>query len=189
MRGRRQERIEAALDRGAAAVLAAAVAFSLVVRLAGTVLTGQLAIAIACAALVAYAITVRLLGRVGAGAAPLPIRVFTPAALEFAEQDELLLTEEVELLLTDQAELVLTDADRLKTAGSPGGELVLDDILAQLGPKARVVRLFDPLAMPTPGQLNARIEQHLHRESSPPAPGDASDALYQALTELRRSLR
>ena len=42
MRGRREERIEAALDRGAAAVLAAAVAFSLVVRLAGTVLTAQL---------------------------------------------------------------------------------------------------------------------------------------------------
>jgi hypothetical protein len=91
-----------------------------------------------------------------------------------------------ELLLTEQVELLLTDADRLKPAPD---ELVLDDILARLGPQSRVVRLFDPLAMPTPGQLNTRIEQHLHASAPKPASPDASEALYEALNELRRSLR
>ena len=66
---------------------------------------------------------------------------------------------------------------------------MLDDILAELGPNSRVVRLFDPAAMPTPGQLNARIERHLGEGTSPTASPDASQALYDALAELRRSLR
>jgi hypothetical protein len=80
--------------------------------------------------------------------------------------------------------LELTEADRL-----PEPEpLVLDDILAEIGPDSRVVRLFDRSAMPTPGQLKARIDQHL--EQGPPAPGsDASQALSDALAELRRALR
>jgi hypothetical protein len=65
---------------------------------------------------------------------------------------------------------------------------VLDDILAELGPESRVVRLFDAGQMPTPGQLNARIERHLGEESASTAPPDASQALYDALAELRRSL-
>ena len=69
------------------------------------------------------------------------------------------------------------------------GELALQDILAELGPNSRVVRLFDPAAMPTPGQLNARIERHLERRDFPATAPDASQALYDALTELRRSLR
>jgi hypothetical protein len=50
------------------------------------------------------------------------------------------------------------------------------------------VRLFDAGEMPTPGQLNARIERHLGEESASTAPPDASQALYDALAELRRSL-
>jgi hypothetical protein len=109
---------------------------------------------------------------------------FEVAAIEGAPMEELLLTEPVELLLTEQVELVLTEADRLRPA-----ELVLDDILAELGPDSRVVRLFDPAAMPTPGQLNARIERHLGEPEPAAAASDASQALYDALTELRRSLR
>ena len=87
-------------------------------------------------------------------------------------------------------ELVLTDADRFAPPESEGaGELALQDILAELGPNSRVVRLFDPAAMPTPGQLNARIERHLGEEDSAATAPDASQALYDALTELRRSLR
>jgi hypothetical protein len=68
-------------------------------------------------------------------------------------------------------------------------ELVLNDILAKLGPDSRVVRLFDPASVPTPGQLRTRIDDYLHGEApSSPAP-DASKALYDALAELRRSLR
>ena len=88
-------------------------------------------------------------------------------------------------------ELVLTDADRLppeEPERSP--ELLLDDVLAQLGPDSRVVRLFDPAAMPTPGELRARIDRHLDSSSARPSPHpDASQALHEALAELRRSLR
>jgi hypothetical protein len=107
--------------------------------------------------------------------------------------DELLLTDRIvpdELLLTeaDQVcgdELLLTE--RFQPVGAD--ELVLDDILAELTPDSRVVRLFDPAAMPTPAQLHARIERHLGDGNSAVAPPDASQALYDALTELRRSLR
>jgi hypothetical protein len=188
MRGRRRERIEATVDRAAAASLAVAVAFSLLVALSGMVARPQLAVGAIAAALAVYALTARFLRSVGPTAPRLPLRVFTPADLRFDEPEELLLTEQVELVLTEQVELVLTDADRLKPAKAAGGELALDDILAQLGPKARVVRLFDPVAMPTPGQLSDRIERHLRADDTPARLADASEALYQALNELRRSL-
>ena len=88
-------------------------------------------------------------------------------------------------------ELQLTEADRLPPE-EPGDspELLLDDVLAQLGPDSRVVRLFDPAAMPTPGELRARIDRHLDSSNARPAPHpDASQALHEALAELRRSLR
>jgi hypothetical protein len=177
MRGRREERIEKIVDRIAAGVLAAAAGVSLF-ALFGTIAPGvRLALA-AASALASYGLAVTLLGRVKPGSPKLPLRTFSPAELLVEEMDE--------LLLTDQVELLLTDADRFKPARD---ELVLDDILARLGPQSRVVRLFDPLAMPTPGQLNARIEQHLHASPPKPAAADASEALYEALNELRRSLR
>jgi hypothetical protein len=76
-----------------------------------------------------------------------------------------------------------------ENSASTDEPLVLDDILADLGPDSRVVRLFDPAAMPTPGQLNARIARHLDRDAAPVASHDASQALHDALAELRRSLR
>jgi hypothetical protein len=42
--------------------------------------------------------------------------------------------------------------------------------------------------MPTAGELKARIDRHLV-ESAPPAAPDASQDLYDALAQLRRSLR
>ena len=66
--------------------------------------------------------------------------------------------------------------------------LLLDDILAQLGPDSRVVRLFDPDAMPTPGQLKSRIDRHLEPGGHPQIL-DAGQALHDALDELRRSIR
>ena len=98
-------------------------------------------------------------------------------------------------------ELLLTDGDRVGPAAARGDDqpLVLDDILAEIGPDARVVRLFDRKAMPapklTPGQLQSRIADHLADgaprfapPNTPIAP-DASQALSDALAELRRSLR
>ncbi|MCL6728598.1 hypothetical protein [Sphingomonas hankyongi] len=106
---------------------------------------------------------------------------FAPTAFEACEVEELLLTEE----------------DRLRPghAGSDDVVLLLDDILAELGPDSRVVRLFDPSSMPSPGELQNRIDRHLDRasQSAPPdtseALYDASQALYDALAELRRSLK
>jgi hypothetical protein len=73
--------------------------------------------------------------------------------------------------------------------------LLLDDPLAGPDPDSRVVKLFANPPMPTPGQLRERIDRHLAggtmhvvHEFEGPAP-DASDALYAALSELRRSLR
>jgi len=91
-------------------------------------------------------------------------------------------TMQVRDVTTPVADL-LAEADR--SIAQSEDELVLDDILAALNPDSRVVRLFEPGAEPTPGQLQTRIDSHLdHRARS----GDASRALHQALAELRRSL-
>jgi hypothetical protein len=185
MRGRREERIEKWVDRLAALALAVAVAVSLFALLGGQSRT----FVAPTAGFGAYILCVRLLGRLSPHAPKFEVRTFSPASLAFDEPEELLLTEQVELLLTHQVELLLTDAERLRPEPQTFDELVLDDILAKLGPQSRVVRLFDPAAMPTPGQLNARIERHLQAEKPPAAPTDAAEDLYQALSDLRRSLR
>jgi hypothetical protein len=56
-------------------------------------------------------------------------------------------------------------------------ELVLDDVLECAGPDARVIRLFDP-----------GLESERAARANSPQP-DASQALTEALAELRRSLR
>ena len=56
-------------------------------------------------------------------------------------------------------------------------ELVLDDVLESAGPDARVIRLFDP---------GLESERAARANSSQP---DASQALTEALAELRRMLR
>lgn len=68
-------------------------------------------------------------------------------------------------------------------------ELLLDDIVERIGPDSRVVQLFDPKRMPTPGELRARIDRHLVAGTVQPPPPDATQALHQAIEELRRSLR
>jgi len=66
---------------------------------------------------------------------------------------------------------LLAEADR--SLAHEEDELVLDDILAALNPDSRVVHLFERDAMPAP---------------PPPRTPDASQALHDALAELRRSL-
>ena len=56
-------------------------------------------------------------------------------------------------------------------------ELVLDDVLESAGPDARVIRLFDP-----------GLETERAALANSPQP-DASQALTEALAQLRRSLR
>jgi len=98
-------------------------------------------------------------------------------------------------LMLDHApgELVLGEEDRLvpldASDGAAAAELLLDDILAELEPDSRVVRLFEPRQVPTPGELHRSIDRHLHQRGGMIGPPDASQALSDALAELRRSLR
>lgn len=123
----------------------------------------------------AFLLCGRVLDRVGTNEPRFNVPIFDIGAVRPFEPDE----------------LVLTDADRLSPVqpGSGAEEpLELVDILHEIGPEARVVRLFDPAAMPTPGQLKARIDRHLGGKVPPAASADASQALVDAFTELRQSL-
>lgn len=77
----------------------------------------------------------------------------------------------------------------LELNGVHDAPLVLDDVLHAVGPEARVVRLFDASAMPTPAELKAQVDRYLGQGASWAKSPDASQALVDALTELRRSLR
>ena len=86
---------------------------------------------------------------------------------------------------------LLLDQPLINEAAAAVAELLLDDPLPVADPDSRVVQLFAGSRMPTAGQLKARIDRHLadgprpaHSDTS-----DASDALSEALAELRRSLR
>jgi hypothetical protein len=172
MRGPKHTRIEAFMDHGAASAFGAAVAW-ISFRLLAVLPEHRTAVALASGA-VAYALAALLLRRFVAAAPSFAVPCFEVADLQFEQVEE----------------LVLTDEDRLRpTPTRSADELVLDDILAELEPDSRVVRLFDPARMPTPGQLKSRIDRHLEGGTPLQASPDASQALYDALAELRRSLR
>ena|SRR5438477_1180282 len=166
------DRIETNMERAAAALFAAAVGYAIYLWLRGGVLQPAL-------------------GAYGGGASALAFllcsRVFTAARRKPHFPVPVFDLREVETFESGD-ELLLTDADRLRPVPGQEEPLVLDDILAEIGPDARVVRLFDRRAMPTPGQLQSRIDSHLEQGSAAAAP-DASQALSDALAELRRSLR
>lgn len=155
MTGRLVERIESAVDAGAALLLAAAVSYAL-----WTIVAAQ---------------SVAAAGGVGAFAACLAGLRRIPSA---APCDE-----DAPRCVTPVADL-LAEADR--SLAHAEDELVLEDILAALGPDSRVVRLFEPGNMPTPAQMKARIDRHLEGDGT--AAPDASQALHDALADLRRSL-
>jgi hypothetical protein len=176
----RAERIESIVDRLAAALFAAAVAF---VEFKFGPSKGPRSWAFAAGAWMAgYVLCTQALGRIRREEPRFELADFEPQQIEAAP-------ELGELLLTDQVELILTEADRVEPEPADTDELLLVDILNEIGPESRVVRLFDPASMPTPGELNARVRRHLDGESPSAAPADASQALYDALTELKRSLR
>ena len=74
-------------------------------------------------------------------------------------------------------------------------ELLLDDPVPAPIATSRVVSLFGSGELPpTAGELQRRIDQHLGcnvtlRPTGPHLVPDASDALFEALADLRRSLR
>jgi hypothetical protein len=163
MDARQTERFEGAIDCAAAAIFAAAAGLS-------AFGFGLTVVLIATVAAASYFVSLKILRSIHAGSPDFALQPFEAVALpECAEMDE----------------LVLTDADRLNA----DDELVLDDVLASLGEGSRVVRLFDPSAMPTPGELKARIDRHLDGPDDALLSPDASKALHEALSELRRTLR
>ena len=166
MEARHIERLEAGVDFAAAATFAAAAAYAML-RFGGSPLIA------AVVAVVMLLASSRILTSISAGPRSFALERFDTEPLP--EIDE----------------LILTDADRLD-AGDPTehvDELVLDDVLAKLGDLSRVVRLFDAPAMPSPGELKGRIDRHLDGTSPSSPPPDASQALHDALSELRRNLR
>jgi hypothetical protein len=176
------DRVETAMDAAAATMFGGAVAYATLNWLIspGPERWGYSA----GAGIVASLLCLRTMRMFESQKPSLAVPIFNVRDLE-PEFDELLLTDADRV---GRAELVLTDADRL--ALPPPEPLVLEDILTEIGPDARVVRLFDPKSMPTPAQLKARIDSHLGQGSTPhAAPSDASQALSEALAQLRRSLR
>jgi len=165
---RSAQRIEAAVDFAAAAILALAAAYAASLFAASP-------ISAAATGAAAFFLSLKALRSLGADPDSFALAPFVPSALPEAEVGELL----------------LTDADRLDPGAQPAAddELMLDDVLAELEDNSRVVRLFDAAAMPTPGQLQARIDRHLNGTNPQTASADASEALHQALAELRRSLK
>jgi hypothetical protein len=185
MSGRAVERIEMTVDLAAAALFAAAVGFCVVSLSRLPTHPQQLGVTVAAsvAAFILCGLPLRLV-RPTRRALTMP-HFEAVRGIDPIELDELLLTDADRLHPGDD-ELVLTDADRLRP--EPTSPLELDDILARIGPDSRVVRLFDPAAMPTPGQLKTRIDRHLGEDAPPTGPEDASQALFEALAQLRRSL-
>ena len=154
-------RLEAIVDLSASAALAAALVWA-GTTIGGNMIGGVAGVAGGWASWAA-------LRRLGSEAKTYAVRIFDVRDLEIDPVDE----------------LVLSDADRW--VDNQDHELLLDDVLPVADPGSRVVRLFDAAAMPTPGELMARIDRHL--ASPQPAPPDASQALFEALADLRSSLR
>jgi hypothetical protein len=199
------QHIETGAERGASAVFAGAIGFAVYGAFGEAPLQPELGLGIGVAAVIAYFLSKSALETVAERDRSFVLRVFDVRDIE-AMDDELVLTDaeriDDDLVLTDAeridddlvlteadrlhpGELVLTEADQVIRADQP---LELDDILHELQPDSRVVRLFDRKAMPTPGQLKQRIDTHLEQAPARPL-SDASQALSDALAELRRSLR
>jgi hypothetical protein len=180
------EHIEGTMDRAAAALFAAAVAYATFAALRWSLPALQVSGFAGLAAVGAFLLCSRVMTLARRATRSLPVPIFDLRELEPFGADELLLTESDivagELLLTEadrvRDELLLTEADRVLPADQP---VPVSD--------SRVVQLFDRVAMPTPGELKSRVDNHLAEGSARPAPSDASQALAAALAELRRSLR
>lgn len=165
-------KIEKNVDRSASAAFGLSCGYAAYVWFSTLVAQPMLGAGTGGVAVFAYLCCLRALTRVAANAGRLPLPVFDLREVDVAQGDE--------LLLTDRYQPRAAGADDL---------LVLDDILAELEPDSRVVRLFDPAAMPTPTELKSRIDRHLDRSAAPEGNADAAQALHEALAELRRSIR
>ena len=146
-------RMESLAERGASVVLGGAVAFASYHWLDGMIAEPQIALFAAVAGAISGLICWQALNALAGRGRQFAVPIFDDVTeLDEFELDELLLTERVD------DELVLTDADRLNSPAP----LELDDILGQIGPDSRVVRLFD-----RQGDADAGAAQDADRQSSP----------------------
>jgi hypothetical protein len=164
----RDHPVEAAVDAAAAAAFAAATGF------AASAVFGLAALP---SALLAFVVILVALRQVAYAPELYSMRHFQLVLLPREEQtiEELLLT-------TDMV------ADP-PAAAEPNAELMLDDVLARIDSDSRVVRLFGPGQMPTAREIKSSIDRHLHFTRQGLNPPDATQALSDALAQLRRSLR
>jgi hypothetical protein len=179
-------RIEKNVDRAASALFGLASGYATNLWFVGGLPKPMLGAVTLGAAAFAYLLSTRALDAVHPQLKRFPVRIFDVREVEPVDPAELVPADEGKK--TGPAELLLTD--RVDPAHMADGEpLLLDDILAEPGSNSRVVRLFDPSAMPTAGELKSRIDSHPKNEISAAQTHDAAQALHDALAELRRSLR
>jgi hypothetical protein len=167
-------RIEKTVDSAASALFASAVGYAAYAYLTKQVGNPLLAVESGAATAVALLLSYRLLNAVQPSARRVPVPIFDVRDIEQMDAEP---REEEPLDLIDVFE--------------PRAEEPLDltDILTGLGSDSRVVRLFDPAAMPTSAELKERIDDHLDPVPDAAKSADAAQALHDALAELRRSLR
>lgn len=163
-------RIEKNIDRAASALFAVAGGYCAFQWFSMSATQQVARLETVVTAVVAYLLSVRFLAAIRPETRKLPVPIFDVRDVEPLEEPELLLTERFEPPASEDT-------------------LILDDILAKFGSDSRVVRLFDPAAMPTAGELKSRIDRHLDQEASAAQTSDAAQALHDALAELRRSIR
>lgn len=178
-------RIEKNVDRAASALFALACGYCGNLWFSAELRQPVLGVAALAVTVFAYLLSIRALRRVEPEPRKVPVSIFDVREVEPIEAQSFCLNGEAGG--DEEAELLLTD--RLEPEGESDEPLLLDDILAEIEPDSRVVRLFDPAAMPTAGELRSRIDLHLESGLSQAQSNEAAQALHDALAELRRSLR
>jgi hypothetical protein len=175
MRAELARRIEKNIQRAASAAFAVAVGFAAYQWLAQIIAQPQLGAETGGVAAIAYLACSRALNAVRPRGGHMPVAMFDVREIEPIEAEE----------------LVLGVGDRYQPATqSAEGPLELDDVLARIGEDSRVVRLFDPAAMPTPGEMKSRIDRHLDGQAATDGQSaEAAQALHEALAQLRRNVR
>lgn len=165
-------RIEKNVDRLASTLFAAACGYAFCAWFDGRIGQPTLAIGSAAGVALAFLLSGGVLQAIQPKPRRLPVSIFDVREVDPIEEPELLLTEVFE-----------------PGAAEPEDALILDDILAKLSADSRVVRLFNSAAMPTAGELKSQIDRHLDNEASAAQTFDATQALHDALAELRHAIR
>ena len=149
-------RIEKNVDRAASALFGLACGYATNLWFLGELPRPVLGAVTVAASAFAYLLSTRSLGAVHPQLPKFAVTIFDVREVEPMNSADLLPADDAEK--TDPVELLLTD--RVEPVHATGQEpLLLDDVLAEPGPNSRVVRLFDPAAMATAGELKSRLDQ------------------------------